>query len=510
MARKIICLEIQDQIRFEAIRAMKQEHGWSVLYWTGSGDILSQVNSCFPEATLHDSYDAVRNIPPVSPVVEGSEIDDHVMQRLIDYRDMFFRIIHRVDPEARMNAEERQSYYVDLAAYWTSLFLKLRPDLLIFNSIPHLPHDYLAYAISKIMSIDRLCFMHTAFDNTFIPTSSFEDESPIERSYKDQSKRDNKNFISLESKIQSVVDGMAAPAGQTLPSPGGVVFSRIKKAEQTRGLLNIPRKWIGELFWISYFAIVNRRATNRRYMKLSREPLSKTADCPMHVYLKYKRRSRIKKTRLAKLYKRNTDEPELNRSYVYFPLHYQPECQTAPLAGRFDDQFLIIETLLQCLPDGWVIYVKENPAQLLDRLYGDASRSEEFYRRLIDLDRVTLVSAAASTFDLIDHSECVVTATGTVGIEAVLRNKTAFFFGYAWYQGCEGTYRIRSVHECRKAFDQVSSGVKIDKERVLLFLFALQQNAVKLQVTPKRGGSLGFQEKMAMIRDVKELLILHS
>ena len=61
-----------------------------------------------------------------------------------------------------------------------------------------------------------------------------------------------------------------------------------------------------------------------------------------------------------------------------------------------------------------------------------------------------------SSRQLIDHAQAVVTLTGTAGLEALLRGKPAFIFGYAWYRQFPGVYSLQDETGLDRAFSQVS------------------------------------------------------
>ncbi len=50
-------------------------------------------------------------------------------------------------------------------------------------------------------------------------------------------------------------------------------------------------------------------------------------------------------------------------------------------------------------------------------------------------------------------------------------------FGYAWYSGCEGVFRVNSRAECRSAMNEIASGVELDQRKVRSFLSALERHS---------------------------------
>ena len=130
------------------------------------------------------------------------------------------------------------------------------------------------------------------------------------------------------------------------------------------------------------------------------------------------------------------DRVDFKKKFVYFPLHLQPEMTTSALGGVFKDQALAIEELARILPEDVYIYVKDNPKQR------GFSRGAMFFHRLNRIHSVKLMPSTTSTEELIDHSICVATITGTAGWEALCKGKVAICFGLAWYRYFPGVVRF--------------------------------------------------------------------
>lgn len=130
-------------------------------------------------------------------------------------------------------------------------------------------------------------------------------------------------------------------------------------------------------------------------------------------------------------------EPDLGQPFVYFPLHLQPEMTTSILGGVYRDQLMAIEATAAMLPEGYLIYVKENPKQ--DGRY----RRPLFYHRLRRIPQVRMMPSHANTHDLTGGSDYVATISGTVAWEAILMGKPALVFGDTWMQALPGVTRYR-------------------------------------------------------------------
>ncbi len=130
-------------------------------------------------------------------------------------------------------------------------------------------------------------------------------------------------------------------------------------------------------------------------------------------------------------------EPDLEQPFVYFPLQMQPEMTTSALGGRFRDQVLAIERLAEMLPEGHLIYVKENPKQT------GKLRSPLFFHRLNRIKQVRLMPSHANSQELMGRAVATANVSGTVGWEALLAGKPVISFGAGWWSDAPGVTRYR-------------------------------------------------------------------
>ena len=132
-------------------------------------------------------------------------------------------------------------------------------------------------------------------------------------------------------------------------------------------------------------------------------------------------------------------QDDLQKPFVYFGLHAQPEASTSAQGGFFSNQMNAIEAMRKILPVGWWICIKENPKQRY--MYRDSP----FYMRAKQWPDVKFIDDSEQSEDLIKKSSIVATITGFVGYEALLLGKPCVFFGNAWYEGLPNAFRFNDA-----------------------------------------------------------------
>ena len=108
--------------------------------------------------------------------------------------------------------------------------------------------------------------------------------------------------------------------------------------------------------------------------------------------------------------------------YAVFFLHFQPEANTLPGAGFLIDQFQAIKKLRLLMPNNVTLFVREHPSTFTKRK-SVIFRPKGFYKRIVGIENVSLISTTISAFDLIDNAKFVASLSGNVLTEALTRKK---------------------------------------------------------------------------------------
>ena len=133
--------------------------------------------------------------------------------------------------------------------------------------------------------------------------------------------------------------------------------------------------------------------------------------------------------------------------YVY-PTHYHPEASTSVLAPDYTNEFNNIINIHNNLPVGSYLYVK-------DHISARGLQSKEFYKKISALPGVRLIHFDYNVKKLVKHSHGVITATSTVGYEAVLMNKPVYLLGHVFYENFPNVVKLNSFADLRQALSTV-------------------------------------------------------
>lgn len=182
--------------------------------------------------------------------------------------------------------------------------------------------------------------------------------------------------------------------------------------------------------------------------------------------------------RLRAAYDRHAEPVDLDVPYVYFAMHVQAERTTMPEGGIFEDQVMAVEALARALPEGWRLYVKENPRQFLDdhfeALNTAGFRDPGDYEDLMRIPGVSLVRPDQPIDPLIRQARVCVTVSGSVGWEALQADKAPLALGWPWYGPCRSVILARRPEDLQAALLEAAgrepSQVRADMARFLAWL----------------------------------------
>lgn len=181
----------------------------------------------------------------------------------------------------------------------------------------------------------------------------------------------------------------------------------------------------------------------------------------------------MKRKNLKKILESTYDKFDINKKYVYFPLHFEPERTTNPDGGDFHDQFVVLTELRKLIPDDINIIVKEHPSQIifansetLPGEVGSRGRSPLFYDLIKNISGIKLIDMNFNSIELILKSQFVATITGSVALESSILGKPSLTFGSTWYSGCPNIFSWDKEIK----FENIVNTEIHGKEKILDFL----------------------------------------
>tara|TARA_A100001037_G_scaffold266344_1_gene258417 strand:- start:20049 stop:21611 length:1563 start_codon:yes stop_codon:yes gene_type:complete len=154
-----------------------------------------------------------------------------------------------------------------------------------------------------------------------------------------------------------------------------------------------------------------------------------------------------------------------HENYCFFPLHLEPERVLLISARYFMNQIEVIRNIAQSLPTGMTLLVKEHPK-------GFGRHPFSFYKKILNIPNVQLASPYTASELIIQHSKLVSTIAGTVGWEAILREKPVVIFGPTVYEFLPDTmvYKIQDLTNTSNHIKNLLSNYTFDKNAIIKYI----------------------------------------
>ncbi len=472
------------------IASTLREKGVNILYWTGCKQVFEEASrdrNRFPDTIFHSQFDAVQAKP--APGINDASFDPpshDLLSRLLECESIVLTMMNRADFK-NMTVSKKKHLYYRFVQYWDGVLQAKRPDLIIFSDIPHAIYNFVLYSVAKARGIPTVMFEVTNLYDRLILVRDYQSASPETGEAYRQLGAEDLTTKELEPNIKTYYEQLTDP--NTEPTPR-YKLQRDQKMKEWLTWLPRPQAVFsnlvnGRIVQTTYYHL---RAQFRREARLINIDANDRTNYKN--FLQLKKAQQIKRA-LREEYASLQTMPQEDEKFIYFPLQFQPENTTSPLAGFFVDQILTVKTLAAALPPDWKLYVKEYSVQLDDHdprahLY----RYPGYYREMAKHPSVRLIPPSVSSFDLIKHSQAVATASGSPGWEGLARGKSVLLFGYPWYMYCDGVYRVRDTQGCRDAIVQIQKNPPLDPRHAIRYLLALQRTSI-------RGTQTAFSQRYA-------------
>ncbi len=416
----------------------------------GDDRLYAEFDDLYPGIVLREKsfYDDLSNFDDIDYSEEFSEFFSH--EGFLKYKDQILKMMDRMDHIGTFNRLDRESLLYRLTTFWFKKIKILKPDVLIFCDAPHTHETFSLFFIGKYLNIPILLIRQWSIFPCIYLTSIFEQHEDVVKRFKP------------EISDQVVLKYMSAYFQKISNLNENLKYEPIYLAQQRNkaGLsLHFILKRVGEYFYQGQMSklllkmlLISKNSIIKRI-----QPIFDDLTLKRYFYQDFKNQINISNYSIKKIISNRRNRllrkyliisnilhlKDLNSSdFVYYAMHYEPECSTNPEGNDFYDQFVALVALRDWVPKDIKILIKEHPSQFYK--YSGASgylgRSSFFYDAVNDLKNVFFVRVEQESFDLIKYSLFVATITGTVAIEAALTGKKAVYFGDPWYKGLQNTY----------------------------------------------------------------------
>lgn len=399
-------------------------------------------------------------------------LDSEILKEMGGCERIYLKMADRLTPGS--SYQQRKDEYVKHLRFWHWRLSRDKSiELAIFENVPHEGFDFVIYSILRLLKIPVISFYSLPARPHRVVlryplTDIFNHGREVEETYKQicaniQDEKLTPNSLSKalrfaleEQENSNDIESFALPC-QVKDNSAHVAFTYLSKA-----LFNLFKfRFLVLIKSFSRLAIKNTIAEEWLFLLQNRNPYFET------------------QAKVERFYQRNSANVDLGAPFIYFPLHFQPECSTSPLGEDYVDQALVCEMLSWIAGQDVKIYIKEHPRP--SRAYH--VRNVAFYKRLLNCGNVVLVNRDMDTYKLIDASIAVATVTGSAGWEAFLRRKPVLIFGSRIYESAPNVFRIKSKDDLTDAYQKIrSGGLNPDREGVLRYLMALDCHVFEAHV----------------------------
>lgn len=387
------------------------------VFWLGDDRHYKKAKEKFGKSvvSMQDFVHYQTNIQDIN--YDGEHISFFTSENYLRAKDRCLKMMDRLDLYGIFGRIDRETVFHKLSISMLKKVENSRPDAMVVAEMPHSHAQYLLFEICSYLEIEIVKF------NTWMPVpllflQNVRTGERLKRNIAINKDLSKKLELDISSHVKAILD---KDENYELP----YMKSQRLQSNFINKILNFFRSGFISFLKEQWFQI-------RKYFSLNYYQIN-----PFKIGVFG--RSKIQRTRKKNLVKhlnKNIDQISLNKDFVYFALHFEPERTTNPDGGIFHDQAIAILTLREFLPRYIDIYVKEHPSQFLMNDRGSRGRSPLFYEFIKNINGVKLVSTKQDSLNLIKKSIFTSTIGGSVALESAIMEKKSLIFGDTWFNNC--------------------------------------------------------------------------
>jgi len=457
-----------DEHRQKVLKRLRFKYDWTPVaicddnYICGDNDGIVLIDGMALRTGMFDYKNLGNKVPVDASIVDAlSKYELNVMAHFRDTTGWNFSF------------RERRDYYVELITYWNTVLLLLKPDIIVFSTAPHTPTSLPLYLISKhYYNIKTIYLDYIPYIDEKYSAVGFSIED-MSAQFMDKYMLNIDNEYGMSEMTTDVSTYLSKIRDNAAITPK-YILGEYRAAEGYQYPLSLFKTFVQQ-----FFKVAIKKQTYSDWKKnknLFKCEKSRTGKLGESVFLF---RLFIKSKILNRLYHSQCTKFNTDKKYVYFSASYQPEAISSINGGFYESTFAALDIISYVIPPDWVIYYKEHPYTFKNLSKSPLIKDKRFYQKLKNYNKVYMMSTDTDTVHLIDKSECVVTISGTVAWEAVVRGRPSISFGSAWYMGCKSIFMVKTLNDAKCAIEKIITGFSPDQTDINNYISAIEAVAVK-------------------------------
>ncbi len=166
--------------------------------------------------------------------------------------------------------------------------------------------------------------------------------------------------------------------------------------------------------------------------------------------------------------------------YAYYPLHVEPEIALSLFGREYLNQIELVRNIAKSLPVTWKLVIKDHPA-------GVGRRNIGYYKKLLEIPNVVLVSHYVDSTAVIENAKMVFTVSGFSGFEAILEKKPVITFGKTFYDILPDSIvsHVKSLQDLPNTVSELLENYKYSEKDVVCLTAAVMKNSIPLNLYEK-------------------------
>ena len=346
-------------------------------------------------------------------------LDNHILEKYSKYMPNYFNMLDRWVMNADVEFHDRKAMFFKHLKIFLGIFKKYKINLVFFASNSHRLFDYIIEIICMEKGI-KLLKIHSHFPDACYISNNFEN---IDFKLKIK----NKILPQFIENIGEDPNMMRKYNAQL----SNVALSKKKNEHMIKASFVYQSLNFIFLILINFFnSKINKQCL---FIKNNRIEFLKVPKFYLYHFKNY-----LEAKLSQKYYLNNSIKDFKEKKYIYFPLNFEPEATTNPIAKNFHEAYLIAQSLNYLAPKNWNIVCKEHPRSMIKIVDYNIPRRVKFYKRLrFFCNKIKFASHNAIGLDIIKNSTSTGLASGSSATQSLACNIPVISFGDSYYNKCK-------------------------------------------------------------------------